>query len=469
MTEIDTDYLVIGAGASAMAFVDALIARADVDVVMVDRRDRPGGHWLDAYPFVRLHQSSATYGVNSRPLGNDQIDTSGPNAGFYERASSAEICEYFGRVLDEVFVPSGRVRFMGSSEYRGSDADGHHIVSMTTGAETVVRVRRKFVDATYVESSIPSRHTPGFVIDPDVRFIPPNDLVDVGDTGGGFTVLGAGKTAMDTCNWLLAAGVDADRIRWVRPRDYWLINRAHMQPLDLVAGFMELQASWVTAAAHAEDGPDFAQRMEADGAFLRIDPEAETAGFRGAIISPLEVDALRSIERVVRGRRVRRVSAAGLETDAGPVACDAGETYVDCTAQGVRPTTPVPVFAGDTITLQYVTIGNVPQGAAVIGVVETTAHDEATKNGLCPIVPFSGSISGVLDMAHAGMTGLLARGAEPDVSAWNDESRLNVARAANEHMDDPRVVAAMTKLGENFGAAMTNLQLRAPLAQTQPA
>lgn len=52
MTTLETDYLVIGTGASALAFTDALINQADVDVIMVDRRDRPGGHWNDAYPFV---------------------------------------------------------------------------------------------------------------------------------------------------------------------------------------------------------------------------------------------------------------------------------------------------------------------------------------------------------------------------------------------------------------------------------
>ena len=60
----------------------------------MDRRHRPGGHWLDAYPFVRLHGPSATYGVNSRVLGNDRIDMAGLNAGFYERATGPEICAY---------------------------------------------------------------------------------------------------------------------------------------------------------------------------------------------------------------------------------------------------------------------------------------------------------------------------------------------------------------------------------------
>src|SRR5690606_34558745 len=69
LRSIETDYLVVGAGAAAMSFVDTLIEHSDVDIVMVERRHRPGGHWLDAYPFVRLHQPSTFYGVNSTQLG----------------------------------------------------------------------------------------------------------------------------------------------------------------------------------------------------------------------------------------------------------------------------------------------------------------------------------------------------------------------------------------------------------------
>src|SRR2546423_15376507 len=98
---IDTDYLVVGGGASAMAFTDSLLAASDARVVLVDRRHRPGGHWLDAYPFVRLHQPSAGYGGSSPPLGHDRIDESGANAGFFWRAQANEIGDYFNRVLDE--------------------------------------------------------------------------------------------------------------------------------------------------------------------------------------------------------------------------------------------------------------------------------------------------------------------------------------------------------------------------------
>jgi len=98
---IETDYLIVGAGAAGLAFADALIAASDADVVLVDRRHGPGGHWNDAYPFVRLHQPSAFYGVNSRVLGSDSIDCTGPNAGLYQRATAAEICDYYQKVLED--------------------------------------------------------------------------------------------------------------------------------------------------------------------------------------------------------------------------------------------------------------------------------------------------------------------------------------------------------------------------------
>ncbi len=45
---VEADYLVIGAGATGMAFTDALIDHADVRVALVDRRRGVGGHWLES-------------------------------------------------------------------------------------------------------------------------------------------------------------------------------------------------------------------------------------------------------------------------------------------------------------------------------------------------------------------------------------------------------------------------------------
>ena len=464
MREIETDYLVVGAGASGMAFVDALIAAADVDVVIVDRRHSPGGHWLDDYPFVRLHQPSANYGVSSRTLGHDRIDEAGPNAGFYERATAGEVCDYYSRVLREDLLPSGRVRFLGMTDYRGADDQGHHLRSLLTGEETLVKVRRRFVDATYVESVIPSRHTPAFSADEDVRLIPPNDLVDLDEPAGGFTVIGCGKTAMDTCNWLLDEGVDADSIQWFRPRDPWLFDRSAIQPLELVGSYMHMQGCFVRAAAEAADAADWFHRMEADGNFIRIDAAVEPEVFRGATISSEEVDALRTIERVVPRRRVLHIGMNRIVTDDGDLTAEPDRVFVDCSAPGLPPTIPCPVFDGRRITLQQVTIGIVPWGAATIGAVEARAEDDVSKNLLCPPLTFTGQAADVLNLAHIGMTGLIARTSDPDMSAWTEGCRLNPGRGAADHIDDPRVEDGFAMMGTYLGAALENLARHAASA-----
>src|SRR5262252_9672360 len=120
--------------------------------------------------------------------------------------------------------------------------------------------------------------------------IPPNDLVDLELPISRVTLIGAGKTAMDTCTWLLEAGVDPERIRWIRPRDGWFFERSYTQPLDLVARYMQMQAHWIEAAAEAEGGADFAHRLEERGVFIRIDPTVEPDLFRGATISVGEIE-----------------------------------------------------------------------------------------------------------------------------------------------------------------------------------
>jgi glycine/D-amino acid oxidase-like deaminating enzyme len=150
---LETDYLVIGAGATGMAFIDTLLDQSGHDVILLDRRHAPGGHWLDAYPFVRLHQPSAIYGVESTPLGTDRIDTSGPNVGYYERAGAAEICAYYERVLHERMLPTGRVRFLPLHEHQGQDGVAHRAVSRLTGRRRRIHVRRALVDARYLEAA----------------------------------------------------------------------------------------------------------------------------------------------------------------------------------------------------------------------------------------------------------------------------------------------------------------------------
>ena len=119
----ETDYLVVGAGAMGMAFVDALIDHADVHVTLVDRRHAAGGHWQDAYPFVQLHQASVFYGVASTVLGRGATQVRGPEKGLQERARQSEIQSYYDDVLHRRFLGSGRVTFLGGHEYHADGCD----------------------------------------------------------------------------------------------------------------------------------------------------------------------------------------------------------------------------------------------------------------------------------------------------------------------------------------------------------
>ena len=458
--QLETDYLVVGAGASGMAFVDTLIEHSDADVVMVDRRHRPGGHWHDAYPFVRLHQPAAAYGVSSTMLGEDRIDETGVNAGMYELSSAAEICSYYGDVMNRVLLPSGRVRFLPMSEYRQEGPNDYRVVSLLTGEETRIVVRRRLVDATYIEPEIPATRRPRFQIDEGVTVIPPNELVKVASPPAGFTVLGAGKTAMDSCTWLLENGIDPDEITWVRSRDVWSIDREWTQPLDLVHHRAKFNAAWMQAAAEATSGMDMALRLEKAGVFLRLDQDVPPTAFRGATISRTEVEGLRKIGNIVRSGRVQRVHADGMELTNGRVSQPRGQVYVDCTATGLRTLEPRPVFEPGRMTLQYVTPGFACWSAATLAVVEALLDGDELKEHLSLPVVYTGDVGDLLAFTSAHVTSAQRRNAQPGIRAWSGQTRLNPARGLRERLRDPRVLEALDEAKKWLGPALSNLEER---------
>ena len=451
---IDTDYLVIGAGATGMAFADALVCESDADVVMVDRRHQPGGHWNDSYPFVRLHQPSATYGVNSRPLGNESIDSSGPNAGFYHRATGVEICDHFRGVLEDHLLPSGKVRFFGGCEYVENGSNEHAFKSHLTGETTTVRVRRKVVDGTFFSVSVPATHTPAFTVDSEVKLIPVGDLVAVSEPPTGYTVIGAGKTGMDACNWLLDNGVDPDRIRWIKPREAWVWDRSAIQPLDLLPATVEVLSQAVEALAEAENLDDFLHGLEDSGQVVRLDPTVEPTMFRGAILSKAERESLRKIENVVRLGRVEHIGTDRIVLEEGEITTDRGEVHVDCTAYGFRPAPARKVFEPDRITLQSIIPGFFTSNAALIGFVESVRDDDEEKNRLCPPTPQPNQPVDVVTAYYGFLRYFATHSPEEDLMAWSEGSRLSVMRGMSEHADDERMQSAMARWTEHLEPAM---------------
>ena len=417
-----TDYLIAGAGAVGLAFADTLLAEDPAaELVIVDRHGLPGGHWNDAYPFVALHQPSAFYGVASLPLGSGRIDRGGLNDGFLELASGPEVLAYFQRVMHDRLLPTGRVRYFPLGELvTGSDGTPR-VRQLLSGVETPVAVRRRVVDGTYYGTSVPSTHRPTFRVEPGTWFATPNELPQLwkqpGRLPADVVILGAGKTAMDAGVYLLQAGLPADRIRWVRPRDAWLFNRRATQPLmDFFADAIGGQALEYEALAQAADGDEWFRRLEAEGRMLRIDPAVKPTMFHYATISEGEVALLRRIAQVLRHGHVEAVQPDGLLfRDGTQVALPAGTLFVDCTARAVERRPPVPVYQPGRIVLQMVRVPQPAFSAALCAWLEVHGGDDAARNALAAPVPLP---DGVAEVPRAVVVNLMNQG------RWNQHEAL---------------------------------------------
>jgi hypothetical protein len=460
MPEIDTDYLIIGSGAVGMAFADTLLDETDADITIIDRHGKPGGHWNDAYPFVALHQPSAFYGVNSTRLGSGEKDVTGLNKGFYELATGSEVNSYFERVMHQRFIPSGRVRYFPMSDYLGES----RFVSLLSGQETGVNVRRKTVDATYYGTSVPSTHTPKFTIGDGVRVIPPNGLPllsrDSSQQPDTFVIVGAGKTAMDVGVWLLRSGANADDVIWVTPRDSWLLNRSTTQPgSEFFHSTMGGQLSIMQALATAADADALFEMLEQAGVMLRIDPSAKPGMFHYATISVAEIDLLRRIKNIVRMGRVHEIDSTGMKMEVGDYPVGGNPIYIDCTATAVERRPVVPQFQDGLITLQMIRVPQPAFSAALTAFIEANFDDDDTKNRLGTPVPLP---DGIAQYPAASMTNMMNQVAwtqNEKVRDWILNSRLDGfgKMIASIKADEADKIAVMKQFRSQAMAAMGNI------------
>ncbi|NPC41349.1 pyridine nucleotide-disulfide oxidoreductase [Nocardioides sp. zg-1230] len=429
---LEVDYLVVGAGAMGMGFTDALVDHSDARVAIVDRRHSAGGHWLEDYPFVRLHQASSFYGVASTVLGG-QVQQAGPEAGLHARASQPEIVDYYAHALERL-RGTGRVEV-----FTGCEVVGRRVVSRISGQTWEVPSTCRVVNSHYLSPTIPAESSAPFSVADDAHAVAVNDLVRLEEAPSQYVVVGSGKTATDACVWLLQQGVDPDAICWVRPREPWMLNRALIQPDPTV--FLGVPATTFEEAAASASLDELFLRLEDAGVMLRIDRSVTPTMAKAPTLGGWELDLLRSIGDVVRHGHVRHVERGRLEMADGTtvrVADDA--VVVHCAADGLKNPPLVPVWRPEDITLQPVRAGFPCFAAAVTGYVEATRHDDAEKNRLCPPSRFGNSLVQWADMNVRGTRASMALGAEPDIAAWADTVAVNPARI-------PPAYAASEELG----------------------
>lgn len=454
------DYLIVGAGAMAMAFIDTLLDETQARLLVVDQHQRPGGLWNDTYPFVRLEQPALYYGVASLELGRGVKDHSGLNAGLYSGASWPELMAYFDQVMQERFLPSGRVLWFPMCDYLGQEGDAHAIRSRVTGAVQLVPEVRKRVDATLTRTALPSTHPPLYPIAPEVPFIPVNGLPGLARSHARFTLLGGGKTAMDACLWLLENGVDPAGIRWIMPRDPWLQNRTLIQPgPDFIATSVDAAVRQFDAILRAANVPHLFEQLEQGELLLRIDPAVLPTAYRNATVSPAELHFLRQVGDVIRMGHVQAIESTRILLEGGSVAADPDTLYVDCSAHGCRgprPAAEAPrVFDGDQINLLRIQMALPTLSAAMIAHVEAHVTDPEEKNRLCSVVPIPDQ---PLDWLRVLLTSLENRQRwmqHEGLRAWLAQSRLDPQTAALRGVDlHDRALAARLQEFQAKGAAV---------------
>jgi hypothetical protein len=458
MTEVDlvADYVVVGSGAMGMAFADVLLTETDATLILIDRHHRPGGHWNDAYPFVRLHQPSAFYGVNSRDLGSGVKDAVGWNAGLYELASGSEVCAYFDQVMQQRFLPSGRVRYFPRCEWQGEG----RFTALPSGRELRVTARRKTVDSTYMNVLVPSVRGPLYGVAPGVRCVPPNGLVNAERPASGYVIVGAGKTGMDAALWLLANDVDPDAITWIMPRDSWLLDRAGIQPADLFGGLLSGVAKQTEAIAEADSIEGLFDAVHACGQLLRFDERVRPTMYRCATVTRAELEQLQRIRTVIRRGHVKSLEPDRIVLEEGSLASDRGKLYVDCSADGLARRPVAPVFAGDRITLQSVRTCQQVFSAAFIAHVEAVYDDEALKNELCTVVPHPNTDLDFLRTTLANALNTIRWAQDPALAAWVASSRLDIFHSAAlaSRQGDPLLAEAQQRLARHMLPAIAKLQ-----------
>lgn len=425
--EITVDYLIVGAGAMGMAFADVLAAESDATIAIVDRHAAPGGHWTLAYPFVRLHGPSMGYGVNSRVMASDVADSP-------VMASGQEVLDYFDRVMLDHLLPSGRVTYLARhnvEDFGTAAPSTYEARSLITGASTHVHVRKRIVDGTYMDIKVPAMRERGYSVADDARVVPIGELASLASPSRHFTVVGSGKTGVDACLWLLDRGIDPDVIRWISPRDAWMVNRAY--PAGRIGDVNWLSENLL--GCHTAD--DIALALERAEAIMRLDTDIMPSAFRCATVSTDELTQLRRIIDVVRLGRIRSIDADRIELADGTVPIRQDEVVIDCSADGLTQRQPKPLFSEGSITLQLL-LPCVPSPSATLAArIECLDLDDDQRNRLAPPVQNPVDADHLVRYLRDRMLALIRVGQSPDLDTWFGDSRLRQALTSGQPISDP--------------------------------
>ena len=362
---LETDYLVIGAGAMGMAFADTILKeQPNSNITLVDQRPAPGGHWLDAYPYVRLHQPASFYGVNSEKLETHSGDLS----------SKQEILAYYSRVLYRM-ENAGRVKFFGMMEHTGK---GNVRSIVDPNKKIKFRIKKRLVDSTYMKVEVPSTTRPNFEVSKNVNLVPPNHLFSLRTSYERYNIIGAGKTALDAICFLVDSGVPKENIYWFVSQDSWFWNRDIVQPPLVGKAFL----AQLNAVNNSKLADEAFLNLEKIGHVFRLDKKIRPAKWKCATISKKELQTVRKIQNVIRMGRVKKVTKNNIFLERGRVQNSEKSIIVDCSACGLASRPEKKIFSENAIILQSTMMCQQVFSASIIAKIESLSLGVSEKNAL---------------------------------------------------------------------------------------
>ncbi|MCE5290555.1 MAG: FAD-dependent oxidoreductase [Nocardiaceae bacterium] len=219
------DVCIVGAGIAGLnaAFVASKYLGKSGKIILVDRRERSGGMWVDTYDYVRLHQPHPMF-----TAGNIKW-TLGKERSYL--ATKPEVLDHFQHCLD-VIGQRTQLEQMFGWEYRSHQAaNGTVRVSFTSPAGETEVIEAKRLIKTF-GFSVP-QIDPLAVSSTRVRSVSPNfcDVREgeIASSREPVWIVGSGKTAMDTAHTLITQN-PAREVNLVSGSGTYFMNRELTAP-----------------------------------------------------------------------------------------------------------------------------------------------------------------------------------------------------------------------------------------------
>lgn len=221
------DVCIVGAGYAGLnaLFVAGRYLSRGQRVVLVDRRDRVGGMWVDTYPYVRLHQPYRMFTAGSIPWDLDKVPS--------HLATKGEVLDHLNRCLDEIRRRVSVDEFFGLEFVSEQEGDETVVVRCTgrDGRSVVIEADRLI--KAYGHDVRPK--DPLEVSSGQVRSVSPDDSAAVDGVlhdEAPVWIVGGGKTGMDTAYTVLTRDPGRE-VNLVAGSGTWFLRRDRLFPTGM--------------------------------------------------------------------------------------------------------------------------------------------------------------------------------------------------------------------------------------------